>query len=107
MEVEALRSLFAVPEPTGALGEAGGAIAIRVDGLPIKELNRIAGLYDLAELDASRTYSRAGSTGSRSIPRQGSTTSCSPAGTSATAPGRSSSRRAPRRRAAFSDRRPG
>lgn len=47
-----MRSLFAVPEPAGALGEAGGAIAIRVDGLPIKELNRIAGLYDLSELDA-------------------------------------------------------
>jgi GNAT superfamily N-acetyltransferase len=52
VEVEALRSMFDVPDPAGRLGEAGSAIAIRVDGLPIKELNRIAGLYDLDELDA-------------------------------------------------------
>jgi hypothetical protein len=51
VEVEALRSLFDVPEPRGVLREAGGAIAIRVDGLPIKELNRIAGLYDLDDLE--------------------------------------------------------
>jgi GNAT superfamily N-acetyltransferase len=50
VEVEALRSLFDVPEPRGLLREAGGAIAIRVDGLPIKELNRIAGLYDVDDL---------------------------------------------------------
>lgn len=52
VEVEALRSLFSLPEPRGVLGEAGDAIAIRVDGLPITELNRIAGLSDLSELDA-------------------------------------------------------
>ena len=51
VEVESLRSLFDVPEPRGVLREAGGAIAIRVDGLPIKELNRIAGLYDLDDLE--------------------------------------------------------
>ena len=51
VEVEALRSLFSLAEPCGRLGEANGAIAIRVDGLPIKELNRIAGLSDTAELD--------------------------------------------------------
>ena len=50
VEVEALRSLFDVPEPRGVLRQAGGAIAIRVDGLPIKELNRIVGLYDLDDL---------------------------------------------------------
>jgi GNAT superfamily N-acetyltransferase len=51
VEVEAMRSLFGLPEPRGTLREAGDAIAIRVDGLPIKELNRIAGLYDVAALD--------------------------------------------------------
>ena len=51
MEVEALRSLFSVPSPTGALREAGEAVAVRVDGMPGRELNRIAGLYDLAFLD--------------------------------------------------------
>lgn len=57
-----MRSLFSIPETPGTLGEAGGAIAIRVDGMPITELNRIAGLYDTAELDAltdvfdDRTY---------------------------------------------------
>jgi GNAT superfamily N-acetyltransferase len=51
VEVEALRSLFSVPSPAGALREAGEAVAVRVDGMPGRELNRIAGLYDLALLD--------------------------------------------------------
>jgi GNAT superfamily N-acetyltransferase len=52
VEVEALRSLLAHPESLGRLGESGEAIAVRVDGLPIKELNRIAGLCDVSELEA-------------------------------------------------------
>jgi len=52
VEVEALRSMFTLPNPRGLLGESGEAIAIRVDGLPIKELNRIAGLYEISELEA-------------------------------------------------------
>jgi hypothetical protein len=52
VEVEALRSLCRLPEPLGSLAESGGAIAIRVDGLPIKELNRIDGMYAVSELDA-------------------------------------------------------
>src|SRR5215218_709617 len=51
VEVEALRSLFSVPSPAGALREAGEAVAVRVDGIPGTELNRIAGLYDLSHLD--------------------------------------------------------
>jgi GNAT superfamily N-acetyltransferase len=51
VEVEALRSLFSLPSPAGALAEAGGAVAVRVDGVPGRELNRIAGLYDLAHLE--------------------------------------------------------
>ena len=78
VEVEALRSLFDVPEPRGVLREAGGAIAIRVDGLPLKELNRIAGLYDLDDLEDSKTSPTAGRTGSRSTPRRIWTTSWRP-----------------------------
>ena len=47
VEVDALRSLFS----TGALREAGEAVAVRVDGIPGRELNRIAGLYDFSHLD--------------------------------------------------------
>jgi len=50
-EVECLRSLFSVASPAGALREAGGAIAVRVDGIPGRELNRVVGLYDLTDLD--------------------------------------------------------
>src|SRR5215204_1706811 len=50
VEVEALRSLFSVPSPSGALREAGEAVAVRVDAIPGTELNRIAGLYDLSHL---------------------------------------------------------
>jgi GNAT superfamily N-acetyltransferase len=46
-----MRSLFSVPDPAGSMREAGGAIAVRVDGLPGRELNRIVGLYDLTQLD--------------------------------------------------------
>jgi GNAT superfamily N-acetyltransferase len=49
--VEALRSLFSVPNPAAALREAGDAVAVRVDGVPGRELNRIVGLYDLSDLD--------------------------------------------------------
>jgi hypothetical protein len=52
IEVEAMRSLFSIPSGRAALGEAGGAVAIRVDGMPIKELNRILGAYDASEVDA-------------------------------------------------------
>jgi GNAT superfamily N-acetyltransferase len=51
IEVEAMRSLFSIPGVRGALGEAGGAIAVRVDGLPIKELNRMLGVYSISEVD--------------------------------------------------------
>ncbi len=51
VEVEALRSLFSLPSPAGALREAGDAVAVRVDGIPGTELNRIVGLYDLSPLD--------------------------------------------------------
>jgi GNAT superfamily N-acetyltransferase len=51
VEVEALRSLFSVPSPAGALRQAGDAVAVRVDGVPGTELNRIVGLYDLSDLD--------------------------------------------------------
>ena len=50
-EVDALRSMFTVPGPLGVLRAADDAVAIRVDGVPNKELNRIAGLYDLTRLD--------------------------------------------------------
>jgi GNAT superfamily N-acetyltransferase len=46
-----MRSLFSVPSPAGKLREAGDAIAVRVDGMPGRELNRIVGLYDLSHLD--------------------------------------------------------
>lgn len=46
-----MRSLFTVSSPAGSLREAGDAIAVRVDGLPGRELNRIVGLYDLTQLD--------------------------------------------------------
>jgi hypothetical protein len=51
VEVAALRSMFTVPSPAGELRDAGDAIAVRVDGIPSKELNRVAGLYDLAPLE--------------------------------------------------------
>lgn len=51
IEVQCLRSLFAVPNPAGSCVQAGDAIAVRVDGLPGRELNRIVGLYDLARLE--------------------------------------------------------
>ena len=51
VEVEALRSLFSVPNPAGAVREAGDALAVRVDAIPGRELNRIAGLYDVSALD--------------------------------------------------------
>ena len=51
VEVDALRSMFTVPRPLGVFRERGEAIAIRVDGIPNRELNRIAGLYDLTRLD--------------------------------------------------------
>src|SRR5690242_20267730 len=47
-----MRSLFSIAGTRGTLGEAGGAIAVRVDGLPIKELNRIMGAYEPDEVDA-------------------------------------------------------
>jgi hypothetical protein len=52
IEVESIRSLFSVPSPAGALREAGNAVAIRVDGLPGRELNRVVGLYDISDLEA-------------------------------------------------------
>jgi GNAT superfamily N-acetyltransferase len=51
VEVDCLRSLFTVRSPAGVLREAAAAVAVRVDGLPGRELNRIVGLYDLADLD--------------------------------------------------------
>ena len=51
VEVKALRSLFSVPNPAGAVREAGDALAVRVDAIPGRELNRIAGLYDVSALD--------------------------------------------------------
>jgi GNAT superfamily N-acetyltransferase len=51
VEVESLRSLFSVPSPAGALRQAGDAVAVRVDGVPGKVLNRIVGLYELTHLD--------------------------------------------------------
>lgn len=50
-ELESLRALFAIPSAAGAIREAGGAAAVRADGAPGRELNRIVGLYDLALLD--------------------------------------------------------
>ena len=46
-----MRSLFSLPDPAGEMREAGGAIAVRVDSMPGRELNRIIGLYDVAYLD--------------------------------------------------------
>ena len=43
--------MFTVPGPLGVMREAGDALAVRVDGIPNKELNRITGLYDLTRLD--------------------------------------------------------
>ena len=43
--------MFTVPGPLGIMREAGNALAVRVDGIPNKELNRIVGLYDLTRLD--------------------------------------------------------
>ena len=55
IEVRCLRSLFSVPSPAGSCIEVGDAIAVRVDGLPGRELNRIVGLYDLAPLEELAT----------------------------------------------------
>ena len=51
IEVQCLRSLFSLPGPAGSLREVGDAVAVRVDGLPGRELNRIVGLYDLSQLE--------------------------------------------------------
>jgi GNAT superfamily N-acetyltransferase len=51
IEVQCLRSLFAVPSPAGSLREVNDAVAVRADGLPGNALNRIVGLYDLSQLD--------------------------------------------------------
>ena len=47
-----MRSLFSVPAPAGELREVGDAIAVRVDGMPGRELNRIVGMHDPSQLDA-------------------------------------------------------
>lgn len=49
-EVESLRSFFGIPGAAGAIREAGGAVAVRADGAPGRELNRIVGLSDLSFL---------------------------------------------------------
>jgi len=51
IELQCLRSLFSVASPAGSCREVGDAIAVRVDGFPARELNRIVGLYDLAQLE--------------------------------------------------------
>ena len=51
LELESLRSFFAVPEATGEIREAGRATAVRADGVAGPPLNRILGLDDLAVLD--------------------------------------------------------
>jgi GNAT superfamily N-acetyltransferase len=57
VEVEAVRSLFSIPDPAGVLGQAGDAVSVRIDGVPGTELNRILGLYDLSVLDElARVY---------------------------------------------------
>jgi GNAT superfamily N-acetyltransferase len=57
-EVEAYRDLFAAA-PTGlpaSIREAGTAIALRVSGAPLVELNRIVGLSTLEELEALESH---------------------------------------------------
>ncbi len=92
VEVEALRSLFAVPEPRGVLRRGG-----RRDRHPRGRAADQGAEPDRRAVRPRRAWtswpesSTAGRTGSRSTPRPGWTTSWSPADTSATAPGRSSS----------------
>jgi GNAT superfamily N-acetyltransferase len=52
-ELEAFRDWVAAA-PDGAVESAqhGSALALRSDAFPTRELNRIVGLYDIAELDA-------------------------------------------------------
>jgi hypothetical protein len=64
VEVDALRSMFTVPGPLGVLREAGDAVAIRVDGVPNKKLNRIAAGFEPAYVRPNYTASGAGSSSS-------------------------------------------
>jgi GNAT superfamily N-acetyltransferase len=51
LELESLRSFFAVPGAAGEIREVGQAIAVRADGVAGPPLNRILGLDDIAVLD--------------------------------------------------------
>jgi GNAT superfamily N-acetyltransferase len=51
VELESLRSFFAVSEAAGQIREVGPAIAVRADGVAGPPLNRILGLDEIAVLD--------------------------------------------------------
>jgi GNAT superfamily N-acetyltransferase len=51
VELESLRSFFAVPEAAGQIREVGRATAVRADGVGGPPLNRILGFDDIAVLD--------------------------------------------------------
>ncbi len=58
IELEAYRDMFAAAPPgmPPQTRQAGGAVALRVPGAPLTELNRIVGLTSLEELDALELF---------------------------------------------------
>src|SRR5262245_31496161 len=61
-ELEAFRDwIAAAPDGVVDYAEHGGAVAVRSTAFPARELNRIVGLYDLADLDALAPFYAGGS----------------------------------------------
>jgi len=61
-ELEAFRDwIAAAPGGVVEYAEHGGAVAVRSTAFPARELNRILGLYDLADLDALAPFYAGGS----------------------------------------------
>ncbi len=61
-ELEAFRDwVTAAPDGLVESAQRGGALAVRSTAFPTRELNRIVGLYDLADLDALAPFYSGGS----------------------------------------------